>query len=92
MHEHNIAHESEDFRRLRVQLLLLEFDNDDLHAQIAEDDDYFRRAEVDQHALKERSKQLESRLENAQGELRVKAREIETLKVYGMCWVALGNR
>ncbi|KAL8930881.1 MAG: hypothetical protein Q9208_000422 [Pyrenodesmia sp. 3 TL-2023] len=80
LHEHDITHESEEYRRLRVQLLLLELDKDDLHAQIAEDDDYFRRAEVDQDALKERINQMEARLEKAQGELRMKAREIETLK------------
>ncbi|KAL8762506.1 MAG: hypothetical protein Q9184_001506 [Pyrenodesmia sp. 2 TL-2023] len=80
LHEHSILHKSEEYRRSRVHLLLLEIDNNDLHAQIAEDDDDFRRAEVDQDVLKERSKQMEARLESAQGELRVKGREIETLK------------
>lgn len=89
LHEHNIAQESEEHRRLRVQLLLLESDKDDLLAQIAEDDDYLHRAEADQNALKERSKQMEARLKNSQGELRVKTREIETLKVYGTCWADL---
>lgn len=78
------AQENEGYRRLCVQLLLLESDNNNLQAQIAEDDDYIRRVESDQDALRERSRQTEASLENAQGEVRIKAREIETLKVIGL--------
>ncbi|KAL8903567.1 MAG: hypothetical protein Q9207_003842 [Kuettlingeria erythrocarpa] len=80
LHEHNIAQESEEHRRLRVQLLLLELDNNNLLEQIAEDDDYLHRAEADQNALKEECKRMEARLNRSRGELSVKTREIEALK------------
>lgn len=75
--------DDERTRRLRVQLLVLECENDDLRAQIAQDDDFVQKVESDQAALREQAKKIEACLETAQGENRIKAREIEILKVRG---------
>ena len=82
--------ELEKARQLRVQLLLLEDDNDDLHAQLAQDDDRIDNLERRSQELQEALKACESKLESAQGDLRIKSREIETLKVRG-AEVKLGN-
>ena len=75
--------ELERVRQLRVQLLLLEDDNDDLHAQLAQDDDRIDDLERRSRELQEALEACESKLESAQGDLRIKSREIETLKVRG---------
>ena len=80
----------EKARQLRVQLLLLEDDNDDLHAQLAQDDDRIDDLERRCQELQEALEACESKLESAQGDLRIKSREIETLKVRGDV-VKLGN-
>ncbi|KAL8712224.1 MAG: hypothetical protein Q9225_006972 [Loekoesia sp. 1 TL-2023] len=80
LHQYKITQEYEQARRLRVQLLLLEGTNDELHAQVAGLDDCILRVESDQETLKDESRQTEACLENAQAEIRIKAREIETLK------------
>lgn len=74
----------EKVRQLRVQLLLLEDDNDDLHAQLAQDDDRIDDSKRHNEKLQEALEACESKLESTQGDLRIKSREIETLKVRGM--------
>lgn len=80
-YQYKLAQDDERVRSLRVKLLLREFENDDLHTQVAQDDDFIRKVKYDHAVLKEQMKRSEASLETAQGELRVKAREIEILKV-----------
>ncbi|KAL9005073.1 MAG: hypothetical protein Q9188_002146 [Gyalolechia gomerana] len=80
LRQYELVQDDERTRRLRVQLLVLECENDDLHAQIAQDDDFVQKVESDQAALREQAKEIEACLETAQGEIRIKAREIEILK------------
>ena len=82
--------DSEKARQLRVRLLLLEDENDDLHAQLAQDDDRIDDLESRSQELQEALETCESKLESAQGDLRIKSREIETLKVGGDV-IKLGN-
>ncbi|KAL8703277.1 MAG: hypothetical protein Q9201_003540 [Fulgogasparrea decipioides] len=80
LHQHEILQEDERFRKLRIQLLILGDENDHLHTQAADTDDYIQRLEHGQNAVRGRVQKLEASLESAQGELRIKSREIETLK------------
>ena len=73
--------DEERARQLHVQILLLEDDNNSLHEQLATDDD--RQDEL-QKVAEELQSQLDSAhdsLESTQSDLRLKLREIETLKV-----------
>ncbi len=81
LHQQHVVQEAERHRRLRVQLLLLEDHNDNLQAQIADDNDYVHRMEENQDALRVKFTRAETSLETTQAELRIKNREIETLKV-----------
>lgn len=81
LHQHYAAQEDERFRRLHVQLILLEYHNETLQAQIADDDGCVQKMEQSQDALNAKIKKAETSLESTQGELRIKSREIETLKV-----------
>ncbi|KAL8652308.1 MAG: hypothetical protein Q9226_004325 [Calogaya cf. arnoldii] len=80
LHQQNTVQEDERYRRLRVQLTLLENHNESLQAQIADGDNYVQKIEQSQDALKAKIKKAEMALESTQGELRIKSREIETLK------------
>ncbi|KAL8942103.1 MAG: hypothetical protein Q9211_001542 [Gyalolechia sp. 1 TL-2023] len=80
LHQYKLAQDDERTRRLRVQLLILECENDDLHAQIVEGDGFVEKVESNQAVLREQAKMTEACLETAQGEIRIKAREIEILK------------
>lgn len=64
-----------------MRFLLLEDENDDLHAQLAQDDDRIDGVERHNHALEEDLEVCQDNLESAQCDLRMKTREIETLKV-----------
>lgn len=61
-------------------MLLRECENDDLRAQMAQEDDFIHKIEYDQAILKEQTKRVEACLETAQGEIRIRARENEILK------------
>ncbi|CAO1597356.1 hypothetical protein XANCAGTX0491_001169 [Xanthoria calcicola] len=80
LHQQYAIQEDEKSRRLRVQLILLEHHNEILEAQIADDEGYVQKMERGQDALKAKIKRTETTLESRQGELRIKSREIETLK------------
>ncbi|KAL8871561.1 MAG: hypothetical protein Q9174_002633 [Haloplaca sp. 1 TL-2023] len=80
LYEHDIVQENEKYRRIHTQLLLLEDKNDLLHVQIARDDEHIYRLEGSQKTSGGKIKRLEASLESTQGVLRVKSREIETLK------------
>ena len=64
--------------------MLLEDDNDDLHAQLVQDDDRIDNLQSNNEELQEALETCESKLESTQGDLRIKSREIETLKVRRM--------
>lgn len=81
LHQQYAVQEDERFRRLRVQLILLENHNETLQAQIADEDGYVQKMEQSQDAFKAKIKKAETSLESTQVELRIKSREIETLKV-----------
>ncbi|KAL8993780.1 MAG: hypothetical protein Q9169_006085, partial [Polycauliona sp. 2 TL-2023] len=80
LHQQYAVQEDENLRRLRVKSLLLESHNEALQAQIAHDDAYVQEMERAQDALKARVHKAEMSLEGTQGDLRIKSREIETLK------------
>lgn len=61
--------------------MLLEDDNDELEAQLAQDDDRIYDLEQHNQELQEDLDACERKLESAQGDLRIRSREIETLKV-----------
>lgn len=70
----------ERLRQLRVHTLLLEEDNDDLHTQLSEDEDRIGDLERFNEQLQEDLEVRGGKLESAQGDLRIKSREIESLK------------
>ncbi|KAL8676665.1 MAG: hypothetical protein Q9186_006836 [Xanthomendoza sp. 1 TL-2023] len=80
LREHHAVQEKETLRRLRVQLIILENHNDDLRTHITNDDEYIRGIQQDLGALKMRLNKTEASLESAQGNIRIKSREIEILK------------
>lgn len=74
-------HGVESLRKLSVQLLLLENENDGLREQINRNEGQIQRIQHGQNTMRNEMKKLEASLESARGEARVKGREIETLKV-----------
>ena len=77
----DVVCESETARQLRLQRLLLEDENDDLHTQLAQGDERIDELEGYVQDLQEDVEVAVGELEVAQGDLRIKSREIETLKV-----------
>ena len=73
--------DAERLRQLRVSTFLLGNDNDDLHIQLAHDADRAGGLERFNEQLQEDLDACCGNLESAQGELRIKLREIESLKV-----------
>jgi chromosome segregation ATPase len=90
-HEVEAVCEAEKVRQLRVQLLLLEDDNNELQAQLAQDDDRIDDLERHNQELQEDLDACERKLESTQGDLRIRSREIETLKVRWTRSDAIGN-
>ncbi|KAL8978138.1 MAG: hypothetical protein Q9205_006207 [Flavoplaca limonia] len=76
-----VYQEDEKIRRLRVHLVLLETHNEALQMQIANNDDYVQELKQSQDTLKAKIKEAGISFEIIQGDLRIKSREIETLKV-----------
>lgn len=77
----SILYGVESARQLRVRILSLEDENDDLHEQLALGDD---RVDVLEESVQDVQDQLEvagESLQRVQSDLRVKTREVETLKV-----------
>lgn len=64
----------ESARRLRVQMLFLEEENEALHEQVAAGDD-----RID--ALEEEREELQARITEAEAEMRSQARDVGTLRV-----------
>lgn len=74
--------DAERLRQLRVRTLLLEEDNEDLHSQLSQDDDRVDGLEKFNEKLQEDLQNCGGNLESAQGDYRIKSREVETLKVF----------
>lgn len=73
--------DAERTRLLRMRNMLLEDENDDLHTQLALDDDCIEGLECYIEGLREDLEVAAGNLENVGGDLRIKSRESETLKV-----------
>ena len=73
--------ESENARQLRLQTLLLEDENDELHTQLAQADRSIDELENYITGLQEDVDATMGKLDSVQGDLRIRNREIETLKV-----------
>ena len=74
--------DAERLRQLRVRILLLEEDNDDLHTQLSQDDGRIDELERFTEQLQVDLEVCAGKFESAQGDLRIKSREVETLKVF----------
>lgn len=73
--------QDEAARRLRLQILLLEDENDELHEQLAIEDDRLDELEQDCAELQRQVEQAEVTSHRYEKELRMKARELSNLKV-----------
>ena len=71
---------AESLRQIRVRTLLLEDDNDDLRVKLSEKDDRVDVLQTVNNQVRENLEVCGRTLENAQGDLRIKSREVETLK------------
>lgn len=74
-------YDTEGLRQLRVHTLLLEDDKNDLHTQSAQDDDRIDGLERSNEQLQVDLEVCGCKLDSARGDLRIKSREIKTLKV-----------
>lgn len=73
--------DAEGLRQLRVCIMLLEKDNDDLHTRLSQDDDRIDGLERLNEELQEGLEVCGGKIESTRGDLRIKSREVETLKV-----------
>jgi hypothetical protein len=71
----------ENARRLRLRILLLEEENNELHEQLALEDDRVDGLECERIELQAQIEQAELDAQHFQGELRVKDRELTNAKV-----------
>ena len=74
-------YEGERTRRLRTQILLLEHNNDTLHEQLIQDEERIGELTEVGEDLKSQLMRAHNSLDNSHSDLRLKSREIETLKV-----------
>ena len=71
---------AERLRQTRVRTLLLEEDNDELREKLFEEDQRVDGLQIFNKQVQENLEVCGRRLENAQGDLCIKSREVETLK------------
>jgi hypothetical protein len=71
----------EGARRLRLQILLLEDENDELHEHLAVQDDSIDRLELERAELQVQLDHADAESRHYEGELRLQARELNNLKV-----------
>ena len=76
-----LLYEEERERQLRLKLLLLEDDNDELQEQLSVEDRRNRDLEISIEDTQSRLTAMENEAERLRGEIRMKNRELETLKV-----------
>lgn len=72
----------EGARRLRLRILLLEGENDDLHEQLALADDRIDMLEQEGDELRGQFEQAQEDARHHESELRVQTRELNNLKVW----------
>ena len=80
-HQVEMVHVLENTRQLRLQMLLLEDVNDELHDQIEQADGRIEELESYAVDLQEDVEALTEKKDSAEGDLRIRTRENETLKV-----------
>lgn len=85
LHDFDSIVAEEDARRLRLRILLLEDENDDLHEQLAEEDERAESLEREAQELQDRLVDSEEECQRALANLRVQARDVDTLKVGASC-------
>jgi c-di-GMP-related signal transduction protein len=71
----------EDARRLRLRILLLEDENDQLHEQLAFEDDRVVALEQDRAGLQKLLEEAKADLRRRDGEVRTQARELNNMRV-----------
>ena len=81
LHQTNAIYDEERVRALRVQVYILEDENDQLQEQLALDQDRIDELEQLSDGRQGELNAAYDSLDVAQSDLRLKAREIETLKV-----------
>ena len=74
-------YEEERARRLRAQILLLEDDNNDLHEQLTQFEERIGESAKVGEDLRSQLVRARNSLDKSHTDLRLKSREIETLKV-----------
>lgn len=81
LQQSEVLYEDERARRLRAQILLLEDDNDNLHEQLIQHEERIDELAEVGESLKSQLIRARNSLDNSHSDLRLKSREIETLKV-----------
>jgi uncharacterized protein Yka (UPF0111/DUF47 family) len=74
-------YEEEKARRLRLNILLLEDENDDLNAQLMQDEERIEELETNAQEVQFQVSAAEREAERLKGDLRMKLREVGHLKV-----------
>jgi hypothetical protein len=77
----DIIIKDEAARRLRLRILLLESENDDLHEQLALADDRIDVLEQEGEQVRRQFEDTHEHAQKMESELRVQTREVSTLKV-----------
>ena len=90
-HALDLVFNDETTRLSGLRILLLENENDDLHHQLAEDDNRIDSLEHGTQNLQSKVETLEADLLTANAELRIRDREMDNLKV-GKCPDTLSER
>ena len=81
VHRSEKLYEEEIARKLRLRILLLEDENDDLRTQVLQDDARMDELETRDGGLSDQLDALGGDLERVRGDLRTKSREAENIKV-----------
>ncbi|KAI9805303.1 MAG: hypothetical protein M1833_005756 [Piccolia ochrophora] len=79
-HKADLIVADEDSRRLRLQVIHMEDENDELHDQLADEDERVTDLEYEAARLREQKEDAMSDLQRAYAELRVKTREVDSTK------------
>lgn len=76
----DIIIQEESTRRLKIQLLLLQDDNNDLNEQLAEDEERIEDLEGERDTLRQELEHIEANLQQHENDSKVQARELSSLK------------
>ncbi|KAH0562266.1 hypothetical protein GP486_003039 [Trichoglossum hirsutum] len=78
--KNDLIFQEEEARQLRLRILLLEDENDDLHDQLAQGDDRIDLLEKEKEELQERVTEALRDIKLARAEVRAKGKELDTVK------------